>query len=436
MVGEFPGEQGEDCLTLNVWTPELVGARPVLVWLHGGAFLRGSGASTLYHGFRLATRGDVVLVTINYRLGVLGFLAHPELADPDAGGAIGNWGLLDQVAALRWVRDNIAAFGGDPQNVTIFGQSAGGMSVAALLAVPAAQGLFHRAIVQSGPPRAMPAERAEEMAAKLLGELGVGAVADLRRVPVTALLKAEASLYAQRPRTPLTLTPVVDGAVLQADPLKAIADGAAADVPLLIGTNRDEFKLFMRPPPRQQPPDEEALRRRIERIFRAADVHLDALETIESYRAIRRSAGPIDRSPRAVVSDRERPLVPRGLDPCRRGARGAPAPDLQLPVHMGVAGDARCARGLSCPGAALRLRHASLARRRPVRWRLSGRRRAERADDGRLVDVCTNRRPWLAGIRRRTPGDDGVRRREQSERFAARRGTRALGRGLAATPSK
>ena len=179
--GEFPGEQGEDCLTLNVWTPELVGARPVLVWLHGGAFLRGSGASTLYHGFRLATRGDVVLVTINYRLGVLGFLAHPELADPDAGGAIGNWGLLDQVAALRWVCDNIAAFGGDSQNVTIFGQSAGGMSVAALLAVPAAQGLFHRAIVQSGPPRAMPAERAAEMAAKLLGELGVAAVADLRR---------------------------------------------------------------------------------------------------------------------------------------------------------------------------------------------------------------------------------------------------------------
>src|ERR1700683_633502 len=305
--GEFPGEQGEDCLTLNVWTPELVGARPVLVWLHGGAFLRGSGASTLYHGFRLATQGDVVLVTINYRLGVLGFLAHPELADPDAGGAIGNWGLLDQVAALRWVCDNIAAFGGDSQNVTIFGQSAGGMSVAALLAVPAAQGLFHRAIVQSGPPRAMPAERAAEMAAKLLGELDVAAVADLRRVPVTALLKAEASLYAQRPRTPLTLTPVVDGAVLQADPLNAIAAGAAADVPLLIGTNRDEFKLFIARHPGSSQPDEEALRRRIERIFRAADVHLDALETIESYRAIRdRQGQSID--PRelwsAIESDR------------------------------------------------------------------------------------------------------------------------------------
>ena len=205
--GEFPGEQGEDCLTLNVWTPELVGARPVLVWLHGGAFLRGSGASALYHGVRLATRGDVVLVTINYRLGVLGFLAHPELADPEAGGAIGNWGLLDQVAALRWVRDNIAAFGGDPQNVTIFGQSAGGMSVASLLAAPAARGLFHRAIVQSGPPSAMPAERAEEMAAKLLAELGVGTVADLRRVPVTALLEGTGVAVRPAPADPTHADP-------------------------------------------------------------------------------------------------------------------------------------------------------------------------------------------------------------------------------------
>ena len=179
--GEFPGEQGEDCLTLNVWTPELVGARPVLVWLHGGAFLRGSGASTLYHGFRLATQGDVVLVTINYRLGVLGFLAHPELADPDAGGAIGNWGLLDQVAALRrglrqhcrfrWrftERDDLRPIGR---------RHVGGGSAGRARSTGAVPG---RAMVQSGPPRAMPAERAAEMAAKLLGELDVAAVADLR----------------------------------------------------------------------------------------------------------------------------------------------------------------------------------------------------------------------------------------------------------------
>src|SRR4051794_22375357 len=136
LSGERPGTQAEDCLALNVWTPGTEGARPVMVWIHGGGFINGSGASGLYDGSRLAARGDVVVVTVNYRLGVLGFLAHRELTDDDAGGAAGNWGLQDQVAALRWVRDNIASFGGDPGNVTIFGESAGGMSVADLLVMP------------------------------------------------------------------------------------------------------------------------------------------------------------------------------------------------------------------------------------------------------------------------------------------------------------
>jgi para-nitrobenzyl esterase len=189
LTGDAPSAQGEDCLTLNVWTPGLDGAaRPVLVWIHGGGFTGGSGASALYRGARLAERGDVVVVTINYRLGILGFLAHPGLADPEAGGAQGNWGLLDQVAALGWVRDNIAAFGGDPSNVTIFGESAGGMSVSDLLTMPAAGGLFHRAIAQSGPPSAIAMARAEESAAKLMAELGVSDPARLRDVPVEALL--------------------------------------------------------------------------------------------------------------------------------------------------------------------------------------------------------------------------------------------------------
>jgi para-nitrobenzyl esterase len=290
LSGDIPGEQGEDCLTLNVWTPGLDGVRPVLVWIHGGAFVGGSGASAIYHGDRLAARGDVIVVTINYRLGILGFLAHPRLADHEAGGATGNWGLLDQIAALRWVRDNIATFGGDPQNVTVFGESAGGMSVADLLAVPAAHGLFRRAIVQSGPPNAMPAARAEETATKLLAELGVG-VNDLRDVPVPALLKAQASLVAQRRGGPLPLTPVVDGAVLPVHPLKAIADGAAADVPLLIGTNRDEFKMFIVADPRGRDPDEEVLHRRIERSFDAANEHFRPDEAIEGYRAIRERRG-------------------------------------------------------------------------------------------------------------------------------------------------
>ena len=125
LAGELTGETAEDCLALNVWTPGAdASPRPVMVWVHGGGFTGGSGAMPLYSGGRLATRGDVVVVTVNYRLGVLGFLAHPDLADEESGAA-GNWGLLDQVAALRWVQDNIEAFGGDPATVTVFGESAG-----------------------------------------------------------------------------------------------------------------------------------------------------------------------------------------------------------------------------------------------------------------------------------------------------------------------
>src|SRR5207248_3133554 len=129
--------------------------RPVMVWIHGGAFVTGSGAGELYWGDRLARRGDVVVVTINYRLGALGYLAHPQLRDPDSG-AMGSWGLLDQIAALTRVRENIAGFGGDPDNVTVFGESAGAMSVSTLLGTPSAVGLFHRAIAPSGGPVGVP----------------------------------------------------------------------------------------------------------------------------------------------------------------------------------------------------------------------------------------------------------------------------------------
>ena len=182
VVGGFPGEQGEDCLTFNVWTAEpRSGPGPSWCGSTGAASCVERGID-LYDGVPGA-RGDVVVVTVNYRLGALGFLAHPGAGRPDAGGAIGNWGLLDQVAALGWVRDDIARLRRRPENVTIFGESAAACRWR--LCWPCRTGLFHRAIVQSGPPRAMPAERAEEIAAKLLAELGVGTVADLRRVPVT-----------------------------------------------------------------------------------------------------------------------------------------------------------------------------------------------------------------------------------------------------------
>ncbi|MBU3969807.1 MAG: carboxylesterase family protein, partial [Alphaproteobacteria bacterium] len=149
-VGPLP--MSEDCLTLNVWTPEARGTEPlpVMVWIHGGGYNNGSGTAALYDGARLAKRG-VVVVTINYRLGRLGFFDHPALASERAvGEPAANYGVMDQIAALEWVRDNAAAFGGDPGNVTIFGESAGGAAVTQLMVAPSARGLFHRAVVQSG----------------------------------------------------------------------------------------------------------------------------------------------------------------------------------------------------------------------------------------------------------------------------------------------
>src|SRR5262245_48062597 len=171
--------QSEDCLSLNVWAPADApgGAptRPVMVWIHGGGFRQGAGAHMLSHGPVLAERGDVVVVTVNYRLGALGFVTHPELTD--GAGVCGNWAILDLVAALRWVRDDIAAFGGDAANVTIFGESAGGTLVTALAVAPIARGLFRRMIVQSGVPTAMTLERASRLAEELAQEVGAAGVA-------------------------------------------------------------------------------------------------------------------------------------------------------------------------------------------------------------------------------------------------------------------
>ena len=256
-IGGEPDESSEDCLSLTVWTPSPDGGRrPVMVWVHGGGFTSGSGAGDLYRGGMLAREGDVVVVTLNYRLGALGFLAHPALADPgepwvggDGWSGYGNWGIADQVAALAWVRQNIAGFGGDPGNVTIFGESAGGMSVASLLAIPAARGLFRRAVVQSGPPYWHTPELAAERAERLAGLLGVpmtrGALAT---VPADRLVRAVGQLGESvrigDDGLPLALLPVVDGGLMLQSPDQAVASGSAADVDLMIGTNRDEAAFF------------------------------------------------------------------------------------------------------------------------------------------------------------------------------------------------
>jgi para-nitrobenzyl esterase len=240
--------QSEDCLYLNVWTPGLdAKRRPVMVWIHGGGFTIGAGSQPIYDGSVLARRGNAVVVTINYRLGALGFL---RLADA-TGGRIpssGNEGMLDQIAALEWVRDNIAEFGGDPANVTIFGESAGGMSVGALMGMPAARGLYHKAIPQSGACNtAAPIERANRSAERVLKKLGVAAdnVDALRALEPGALLKA-ALLPDGRPDPELGMAyqPVADGAHLPRPGIDMVADGSADGVAVLVGSNLEEWKLF------------------------------------------------------------------------------------------------------------------------------------------------------------------------------------------------
>ncbi len=239
--------QSEDCLYLNVWTRKARHGRnrPVMVWLHGGGFAYGSGAWATYDGANLADRGDVVVVTINHRLNVLGYLNLPGVPGS------GNAGMLDIVAALDWVKANIAAFGGDPGNVTIFGESGGGAKVSYLMAMPAAKGLFHRAIIQSGPGvRAVPADRANSLRADLAAALGLAAddAAGLRAVPPEKLLAAAYEAEKKQPGAGFERTgfaPVVDGAVLPAQPWDPAAPDISAGVPVLIGLNKDEMTLFM-----------------------------------------------------------------------------------------------------------------------------------------------------------------------------------------------
>ncbi|WP_115944802.1 carboxylesterase/lipase family protein [Amycolatopsis thermalba] len=237
-----PGDAGsEDCLFLNVTTPAAAEGLPVLVWIHGGSFLGGHGDS--YDARDLAARG-LVVVTINYRLGALGWLAHPALAHD---GGAGNFGLLDQQAALRWVRDNIAAFGGAPARVTLAGESAGAMSVCDHLVSPASAGLFRAAIVQSGPCQAQAsAPVAEKASTEYAAGLGCAepatAAACLRALPPSRLQTVPR--YFDLAGVAV-VGPVTGGAVLPANPVDAMRAGAAARVPVLVGVTRDEFTLFL-----------------------------------------------------------------------------------------------------------------------------------------------------------------------------------------------
>ncbi|MBT2570703.1 carboxylesterase/lipase family protein [Planococcus sp. ISL-110] len=244
-IMEFLGNQtdntSEDCLYLNVWSPAADSRRrPVMVWIHGGAFTTGSGSSQAYDGRSFATEGDVVVVTFNYRLGALGFLHLGDVGGDDFSGSC-NCGILDQIAALQWVQDNIGEFGGDPERVTIFGESAGAMSIGVLLAVPKAKGLFHQAIMQSGAAaNLLSSTIAEKVSSRLLAALkiGHGEVDKIRQIPAQQLVDTAALFPA------MSLVPVVEGDLLPVHPEQAIAEGAAKEIPVLIGTNKDEYRLF------------------------------------------------------------------------------------------------------------------------------------------------------------------------------------------------
>ena len=300
------GQTDEDCLYLNVWTPAGDGARrPVMVWIHGGAFVLGSASQKLYSGEQLARRGDVVVVSINYRLGSFGYLnLHDVCGDGVPGG---NQGVLDQIAALEWVRDEIAAFGGDPRNVTIFGESAGSISVATLLGVPRARGLFHRAILQSGSANLVASrEQSARVADELLRELGVSArdLAALRQLPSQHILDAQlkVSLRLQPQLRGLPFAPSIDEDVLPRSPFDAIRGGSAKDVSVLAGSNLDEMKLFGLMDSGARSLDDAALLKRCER---NSPGHAERIiATYRSARAERRASIEPSELWFAIESDR------------------------------------------------------------------------------------------------------------------------------------
>lgn len=245
VMGNFDRPQSEDCLSLNIWTPNADSEkRPVLVWIHGGAYSSGAGSLPWYAGDRLAANGDVVAVSINYRLGALGFLFLPEISG-------GNLGLLDQIEALRFIRNNISTFGGDPDNVTVMGQSAGAASIAILMTLPSARGLFRRAILQSTPfgRISRTPEDGQRIGRRLLEVLGLGTdeAARLKAVPVANLIAAQGELARLEKKFANALAPfwpVIDGENIAGDIAAALKAGAGADIDTMLGTTREEMAAF------------------------------------------------------------------------------------------------------------------------------------------------------------------------------------------------
>lgn len=317
----------EDCLHLNVWTSGLDSRkRPVMVWLHGGGFTSGSGSYTIYDGGNMARKHDLVMVTVNHRLNSFGFLYLPEIGGAKFANA-SNVGMLDIVQALEWVRDNIANFGGDPNNVTIFGQSGGGGKVSTLLAMPPAKGLYHRAIVQSGANlKGVSAADATKTARMLMDAVGVKTAEELQQVPMDKLVEVTLSTRGLR------LAPVIDGKTLPGGPFDPTAPAMSADVPLLAGTTEFEVNFF--PNTKLDPIDNAELHAAVKRSTRADDAKVD--ELIATYRKGRPNASDIDLS-QIIASDAFRSGVITEAE--RKSAQPAPVYmyyfTWKTPVHDG-----------------------------------------------------------------------------------------------------
>jgi para-nitrobenzyl esterase len=290
------GPMSEDCLCLNLWTASLGPAhqRPVMVWLHGGGYTTGSGAFVCYDGQALARKHDVVVVTMNHRLNVFGYLYLPEVGGEKYANA-SNVGMLDIIAALEWVRDNAEAFGGDPHRVTIFGQSGGGGKVSTLMAMPEAKGLFHRAIVQSGAAvKGLPAGAGTKSAEAYMARLGLQSnqVGQLQAMPVEQLLSVMGAMTGNgMGPASLALAPVVDGRSLPRDPFAPTAPEISADVPMMIGSTETEVTFF----PNQilDPIDDASLHAHVKQVVRrASDQQVD--ELIAAYKKGRPQATNTD----------------------------------------------------------------------------------------------------------------------------------------------
>jgi para-nitrobenzyl esterase len=288
----------EDCLVLNVWTPGVNDGRkrPVMFWIHGGGFAQESGSWPWIDGAALARRGDAVVITINHRLNIFGYLHLGDLGG-EKYSASGNAGMLDIVAALEWVRDNISQFGGNPGNVMIFGESGGGAKVSMLLGMPSAKGLFHRAAIQSGSwLRGTPREDATASAQAVLKELGLSAskLDELQRVPVQKLLSLQAGamvpLPPRRGALRLGFSPVVDGKILPQHPFDPVATPVSADIPLLVGCTREEATLFYLRDEAVFSLDEAGLRTRVLEMLEEPA----ASRILETYKKANPGASPSD----------------------------------------------------------------------------------------------------------------------------------------------